>query len=118
MPMTIMNSLPTAESVLQLEPEELAPYLLEHLAQDQNHLHRQNFFNASVGTTVMGHYQNDERVEHALREAWSWLEREGFLIPKEYGSFISRRGLRAAAGRILTRSDGRMFCRRPLCTPS
>jgi len=92
--MTITTSLPTAESVLQLEPEELAPYLLEHLASNPNQLHPQNFFNASVGTTVMGHYGKDERVEHALREAWSWLEREGLLVARDYGCFISRRGQR------------------------
>jgi uncharacterized protein (TIGR02391 family) len=42
----------------------------------------------------MGHYGKDERVEQALREAWSWLEREGVLVAKEYGCFISRRGQR------------------------
>ncbi len=95
--MTLTSTLPTADSVLQLEPEELAPYLLEHLATNKDHLHPGNFFNASLGTTVMGHYKNDERVEHALREAWSWLEREGLLVRKEYGYFISRRGQRLRA---------------------
>jgi hypothetical protein len=92
--MIITTTLPTVESVLALEPEELSPYLLEHLAANPDHLHPGNFFNASVGTTVMAHYQNDGRVERALREAWSWLEREGVLVRKEYGYFISRRGER------------------------
>ena len=92
--MTITTTLPTVDAVLQLEAEELAPYLLEHLAGNSNHLHPSNFFNASVGSTVMGHYGKDERVEQALREAWSWLEREGLLVLKEYGYFISRRGQR------------------------
>jgi hypoxanthine-DNA glycosylase len=104
--MTITNALPTADAVLQFEPEDLAPYLLEHLATNRDHLHPGNFFNASVGTTVMGHYKNDERVEHALREAWWWLEREGLIVRKEYGYFISRRGQR-----LRTRHDFDAFRR-------
>lgn len=92
--MTITTALPTVESVLQLEPEELAPYLLEDLATNKDHLHQGNFFNASIGTTIMGHYKRDERVERALREAWSWLEREGLVVRQEYGYFVSRRGQR------------------------
>jgi uncharacterized protein (TIGR02391 family) len=90
----IMRALPTVDSVLQLEPEELASYLLEHLAGNSNHLHLNNLLDASVGSTPMKHYKKDERVEEALREAWSWLEREGLIIPKSYGHFISRRGKR------------------------
>lgn len=90
--MTITQALPTNEAVLQLEPEELASYLLEHLADNSNHLHLQNLLDASVGSTLMKHYNRDERVERAFREAWAWLEREGLLVPAEYGYFISRRG--------------------------
>jgi uncharacterized protein (TIGR02391 family) len=92
--MVITEALPTTESVLQLEPEELAPYLLEHLLANKDHLQPQNFFSPSTGTTGMRHYKNDERVEQALREAWSWLEREGLLVRKEHGYFVSRRGQR------------------------
>lgn len=92
--MNLKQALPTSESVLQLEPEELAAYLLEHLASNPHDLHLHNLLNASVGSTLMGHYQKDERVERAFREAWAWLEREGLLVGKEYGHFISRRGQR------------------------
>jgi uncharacterized protein (TIGR02391 family) len=91
---TITQALPTSEAVLLLEPEELASYLLEHLASNSNHLHLQNLLDASVGSTLMKHYNRDERVGQAFREAWAWLEREGLLVPKEYGYFISRRGQR------------------------
>jgi len=89
----IIKSLPTADSVLQLEPEELAPYLLEHLTGNSNHLNLGNLLESSLGSGVMRHYGNDTRVEQALREAWSWLVREGLLVEKAYEWFcISRRG--------------------------
>jgi len=88
----ITGALPTVDSVLQLEPEELASYLLEHLASDGNQLHLGNLLNER--STLMKHYNRDERVDEAFREAWAWLEREGLLVPKAYGHFISRRGKR------------------------
>jgi uncharacterized protein (TIGR02391 family) len=90
----ITQALPTVDAVLQLEPEELASYLLEHLAGNSNHLNLHNLIDASVGSTLMKHYKQDERVEEALREAWAWLEREGLIVPRSYGHFISRRGKR------------------------
>lgn len=92
--MVITSALPTVDSVLELEPEGLAPYLLEHLASNSHDLHLHNFLNASCGASVMRHYNNDSRVEEAVREAWSWLQREGLLVEKEFGFFISRRGQR------------------------
>ncbi|MDP3716962.1 MAG: TIGR02391 family protein [Acidobacteriota bacterium] len=92
--MQITKALPTVESVLQLEAEELAPYLLEHLAGNPSHLNLTNFLESSVGDTVMAHYGKDVRVDEAFREAWSWLEREGLLVAKSHRYFISRRGLR------------------------
>ena len=90
--MDITRALPTIDSVLQLEPEELASYLLEHVASDGNQLHLGNLLNER--STLMKHYNRDERVDEAFREAWAWLEREGLLVPKAYGHFISRRGKR------------------------
>jgi uncharacterized protein (TIGR02391 family) len=91
----IIEALPTADSVLQLEPEELAPYLLSYLAEDKNRLHPNQLFESSIGDSILRHYKNDNRVEEALREAWSWLVREGLLVERKGGwHFISRRGLR------------------------
>lgn len=93
--MEIIKSLPTADSVLQLEPEELAPYLLEHLTGNSNHLNLGSLLESSLGSGVMRHYGNNIRVEQALREAWSWLVREGLLVEKPHGwFFISQRGQR------------------------
>lgn len=90
--MDITRALPTVDSVLRLEPEELASYLLEHLASNGNQLHLGNLLDDR--STLMTHYNKDERVDEAIREAWAWLEREGLLVPKAHGHFISRRGKR------------------------
>ncbi len=91
----MFKALPTADSVLQLEPEELAPYLLEYLAANKQRLNLTDMFGSSLGDGVAFHYKNDSRVEQAFREAWSWLSREGLLIEKNNGwFFISRRGER------------------------
>lgn len=91
--MEITRTLPTAEAVLQLEAEELASYLLEHLEGRTNDLHLGNLLSGAL----LKHYGNDDRVERALMEAWAWLAREGLLVEKA-GShgwfFISRRGQR------------------------
>src|SRR5690349_2131391 len=93
--MKITEALPTADSVLQLEPEELAPYLLAYLSEDKNRLHPNQLFESSIGDSILRHYKNDTRVEEALREAWSWLVREGLLVERKSGwHFISRRGQR------------------------
>lgn len=89
----ITTTLPTSESVLQFEPEELAAYLLEHLADHPNDLH----FNNLVANSTKQHYKNDDRVNQAFMEAWSWLVREGLLVEKFGGNnwyFVSRRGQR------------------------
>lgn len=90
--MVITQALPTKDAVLQLEPEELGSYVLGHFGPNADTVHRGNF----VGD-VLKHYQNDDQVEKALMEAWSWLIREGLLVEKSGGHgwcFISRRGQR------------------------
>lgn len=89
--MNLTQALPTVDSVLQLEPEDLAWYLLSSFSPNADQLHRGNFM-LGIGN----HYQ-DARVEKALMEAWAWLVRDGLLIERA-GSpgwfFISRRGQR------------------------
>jgi uncharacterized protein (TIGR02391 family) len=89
--------LPTTESVLQLEPEELAAFLLEYFAtgtvdEPNDQLNRNNF---SIELDRL--YGSDPRVSRAFMEAWTWLEREGMFVekPKSHGwYFVSRRGIR------------------------
>ena len=97
--MDITTALPTAEAILELEAEELAGYLLEHLNGQANDLHLGNL----LGGGINRHYKNDSRVDRALMEAWAWLVREGLLVEKAGANgwhFISRRG-----HRVRTRSD-------------
>ena len=96
--MSIHSLVPDAEALLELDPEELAGIVMEHLnslpASEQENLNRYNF---GLEHTVQD-YPSDHR--HALRQAlmedWVWLEREGLLVPKpgSQGEWvvISRRG--------------------------
>jgi hypothetical protein len=103
----IHQLIPDAETLLRLEPEELAPVLLQHLISNQQGVSSQrtikrgNFFvpSASPGSTY-GSYR--QRVDEALSAAWIWLEREGLLLPAPYEHdrdwvFISERGKRLAS---------------------
>ena len=96
--MSIYSLVPDAKALLNLEPEELAGVLMEHLnslpPSEQRGLNRYNF---GLVHTVQ-EYPQDQREElsQALMEAWVWLEREGLLVPRpgEQGEWvvISRRG--------------------------
>jgi len=92
-PMTgtdITQTLPTADSVLELEPEALGGYLLESLSTGNSQdVHLDNLM-----SRVRAHYKQDA-VNTALLEAWAWLVREGFLIATRQDTYlISRRGKR------------------------
>ena len=86
--MNITQALPTADSVLQLEPEELGGYILGHFAPQDDQVHPDNLL-----AEVEKHYR-DGRTRRAMMEAWSWLVREGLLVAGDTHGwfFISRRG--------------------------
>ena len=95
--MSIHSLVPDAEALIELEPEELAGVLMEHLnslpASARRSLSRYNF---SLPDTVR-EYPREHRdaLRQALMEAWVWLEREGLLVPKPGSQgevVISRRG--------------------------
>src|SRR5665213_1162710 len=77
--------IPNCNDVLRLEPEQLAGVLLEILLEidgaDRQFLHRVNFFNQFMGTLKYPSPYGGE-ISQATLEAWMWLEREGFLIPR------------------------------------
>jgi len=107
---SMLDLVPNPQQVLDLEPEELAGYLMEYLnslsTQDLNaQLNRNNF----GGSLFYNLYQyppayrtlpSDERekITEAFMEAWFWLEKEGCLAPKPGPNrdtfFITRRGKR------------------------
>jgi uncharacterized protein (TIGR02391 family) len=84
----ITQSLPTAESVLQLEPEALGAYLFENLSTGNP----QDLSLDTFMSRIQAHYKQED-VNRAFLEAWAWLVREGLLIAtKDDKYFISRRG--------------------------
>jgi uncharacterized protein (TIGR02391 family) len=86
----ITRTLPTVDSVLQLEPEELGAYLLECLSSGNS----QDLHLSKFTSRIREHYKEDA-VNNALLEAWAWLVREGLLIAaKDDLYLISRRGKR------------------------
>jgi uncharacterized protein (TIGR02391 family) len=86
----VTQTLPTADSVLELEPEALGGYLLESLSTGNSQdLRLDNFM-----SRVRAHYKQDA-ANSALLEAWAWLVREGLLIATKQDTYlISRRGRR------------------------
>jgi uncharacterized protein (TIGR02391 family) len=100
----LSDLIPNYEDVLRLEPEQLAGVLLEILLKidgsDRQFLHRGNFFNQFMATLKYPSSHGGE-IAQATLEAWMWLEREGFLIPRlggdQYGWLdLSRRAKKAA----------------------
>lgn len=91
---------PDAQALLDLEPEELAGVILEHLhvvPQPERHslLNRRDYTNP----WTIGDYpeQVQQPLAEALMEAWAWLEREGLLAPAPGQTgwvFVTRRGQR------------------------
>lgn len=90
---------PPAETVLDMEPEELAPIVLKHL----NELGSQtlNMHNFSIGTSpdfIKWAGDDNKQREQVLQRmivAWRWLERELFIAPKPGNvdwAFITPRG--------------------------
>jgi uncharacterized protein (TIGR02391 family) len=84
----IHELIPDPEILISMEPEELAPVLLQYICSGsayaagtpQQALKRGNVF--SVGASPGNGYpqQYKDRVNEALTGAWFWLEREGLLL--------------------------------------
>jgi uncharacterized protein (TIGR02391 family) len=100
----LSDLIPNWEDVLRLEPEQLAGILLEVLLEidgnDRQFFHRGNFFNQFAATQNYPAARGGE-VAQATLEAWMYLEREGFLIPRLNDGIhgwvdLSRRAKRAA----------------------
>ena len=95
---SIHTIIPDAETLLTLEPEELAGVVLAYLnsltPQEGGQLNRYNFSLPHTVQDYPAEYQT--KISQALMEAWVWLEREGLIAPKpgEQGGwvFITRRG--------------------------
>jgi uncharacterized protein (TIGR02391 family) len=104
---SICDLLPDPQTLLALEPEELAGFVLEFLnAQTENSssLNRYNFAMPSTYDRYVREYR--DAVGRALMEAWVWLEREGLLAPRPGTTgdwvFVTRRGKQVGAPSDLT----------------
>ena len=86
----LLEILPNAESLLSLEPEELAAHLLESLEGSQQinpeSIISHSYLSRSLQTKTELRQKyppkHDDEILFALREAWQWLEREGFVAPR------------------------------------
>ena len=84
--------------LLELEPEELAGIILEHL--NSNGTKKRSMFSRSNLTSggVLRDYprESESEIRYALAEAWIWLENQGLIAPdpSQNGGwfFITRRG--------------------------
>src|SRR6266851_5717710 len=99
----IHELIPNPEELLALEPEELAPLLLQAIGTSGEGMSpgraikRGNFF--LPGSSPVNGYppQFRNKVYEALAAAWVWLEREGMLLPAPGQQdpdwvFVSERG--------------------------
>lgn len=90
---------PSPESVVEMEPEELAPLVLKHLSEGGSQ--QLNMHNFTTGTSHdfikwAGEDHNyRKKVLQSLIVAWRWLEKELFIAPQPGQvdwAFITPRG--------------------------
>jgi len=96
----LTDLIPTADTLLALEPEELAGFILEYFHSkgdpEKFEEHPANF----SGESTVQDYDQGKRVQcqKALMEGWSCLDREGFIAMRPADSHgwyvLTRRGKR------------------------
>lgn len=96
--MSLLQEAPPPEEILEMEPEELAPFILRYLQkQPPNSINRYNFSLIQDGDLYqrLGRSKVEDYLK-CLMEAWMYLEREGFIAPQpgQQGdwAFVTRRG--------------------------
>lgn len=96
---SIASMVPDAQTVLELQPEELAGVVIEFLNSlspaEQQKLNRHNFM--LIGGEISSYPPEfREGTEKAFSEAWAWLERECLVAPMPRAAggwvFVTRRG--------------------------
>jgi uncharacterized protein (TIGR02391 family) len=101
---SLFSQVPNPEDFLALEPEELAGVVLAWInSVPDMQLSRHNFGMPYTVNEYPQQYQ--EQLLNAFMEAWSWLEREGFIVPRpgsEGWYIVSRRGQRIKQSSHLT----------------
>lgn len=95
--MKLTDLVPTADVLLELEPEELAGFVLEYFhSKGDPEKFEENPANFSGESVLREYPERGKQCQAALMEAWSSLEREGFIMRRPgdpYGWYIfARRG--------------------------
>lgn len=89
---------PLPEAVLEMEPEDLAPFVLKHLSKaGRGNLNRHNFLLGTDQELInwAGSHQQGQKILERFSLAWMWLERELFIAPQPGNDgwmFITHRG--------------------------
>ncbi len=92
------NVFPPIETALDMEPEELAPFVLKHLKETGGKINRYNY---SLISGEKKEYAGEyiDRFQKQLMEAFVWLEKEMFIAPTPGTTgdwrFITRKGEKA-----------------------
>ena len=97
---TLHDLIPDPQSILALEPEELAGLALELISSSEpnapSRLHPTSF----TSPETLGAFPQEirEHVAYAMAEGWNWLVQEGLIAPRPADTFgwhfITRRGKR------------------------
>ena len=95
--MWLHSLFPNPETLLALEPEELAGVVLEYLNAERNPSNLVSPTSIAVHESIEGYpQQHRRRIMEAVAEALTWLVREGLIArdPEQTGDwhFITRRG--------------------------
>jgi uncharacterized protein (TIGR02391 family) len=82
-----MRFFPPTDQILEMEPEELGPFVLRYMSVQGAMTNRFNFAQSMPGGEISNRFM----------EAWSWLEREGFIARRaqdQFGNdfFVTRTG--------------------------
>ena len=80
------DAFPPPDELLQLEPEEVASFLLDYLCEIQERNPRQpqiNRYNFTLDTNIYQYTrERKDEIAKIIMEAWCWLEKEGMLAPR------------------------------------
>lgn len=94
----LARRIPRGEDVLELEPEELAGFILRSLVEDGGDVHLHNFINGLRQMTEVYPRSLTDDLSKAIGEAWGWLEAQGLVASiGDDWQFVTRRGRRVAS---------------------
>jgi uncharacterized protein (TIGR02391 family) len=97
---TLHDLIPDPQSVLALEPEELAGLALELISSSEPNVPSRLHPTSFTSPETLGAFPQEirEQIAYAMAEGWNWLVQEGLIAPRPADTFgwhfITRRGKR------------------------